>query len=76
MLSGQQNPRGYTAWDEMRLDKEAAEKAKERGKRKWTRELKGSYVDNEDLIEEVCSDALLVIPLLQRYTALADLHSP
>lgn len=61
VLAGKQNPRGYTAWDEMRLDEEVAEKVKERGKRKWTRELKGSYVDNEDLMEEVCSGIFLDI---------------
>ncbi|KAK9834681.1 hypothetical protein WJX74_007434 [Apatococcus lobatus] len=50
---GKNNPRGYTAWDEMRLDKDVAEKVRQRGKRKWTRELKGSYVDNKDLMAEM-----------------------
>ena len=45
--------KGYAAWDEVELDEETAQKVKERGNRKITRELMGSYVDNEDLMEEV-----------------------
>ena len=49
------SPRGYLGWDEAILDEDVAAKLKERGNRKPTRELMGSYVDNEDLKEEVCS---------------------
>ncbi len=64
-----QSPVGYTAWDEIELDEEVAQKINERGNRKLTRELKGSYVDNQELKDEVCSSSF--VSSRQRHGALA-----